>query len=184
MDPYVGELKVFAYDRIPRGWTACEGQLLPVNQNAALYALIGNIYGGNTVNFALPDLRGRVLVGMGASPVSHVPYVIGGNAGKETIALDSSQIPAHNHTVSIKSGLGNNPLVAGNTPAAQPHIGVIANANIETLAVTSAPPANTIVSLNSKTIGTTGGGAGHENRMPYTALQICIAVVGEFPIRG
>lgn len=184
MEPFVGEIRTFAFDRIPNGWLPCEGQVLQIKQYQALYTLIGSFYGPVTsTTFTLPDLRGRVMMGMGASTaIPSQNYNAGNNGGKEGIGLTANQLPPHTHEVSINSGLANKPLQAGNTPAAKPQVPALGNENINAFVTTSAA-AGSLVALNSQTISTTGAGAPHENRMPYTALQECIAIMGIYPTR-
>jgi microcystin-dependent protein len=114
MDPFLGQIQPFAFGITPKGWAACNGQLLPINQNQALFSLLGTTYGGNgQTTFALPDLRGRVSAGQGAGP-GLTPAAIGQQMGTETVTLTSNQMPAHSHSISGSTGAANaeNPLNA------------------------------------------------------------------------
>ena len=181
MEPYVGEIRTFAFNRIPVGFMACEGQLLPVSGNQALYALIGTTYGGTaSVNFKLPDLRGRVMMDMGMNITNTQSYPIGNVGGSETVALTATQVPAHTHSVSTYGNVGNSPLAAGKTFASNPPVAVLTNEDIKSYV--SSPAVGTLVPLHPSSVGVVGGTA-HQNIMPYTGLQVCIAVTGYFPQR-
>lgn len=181
MEPYVGEIRTFAFNRIPVGWMACEGQLLPVSGNQALNALIGTTYGGTAgVNFKLPDLRGRVMMNQGMNITNTQSYPIGNVGGAETVALTATQAPAHTHRVNTYGSIGNSPLAAGKTFASNPPVAVLTNEDIMSYVASPAP--NTLVQLHPSSVGMVGGTA-HQNIMPYTALQVCIAITGYFPQR-
>lgn len=172
MEPFLGQVQIFGFNFAPRGWAFCQGQLLPIAQNTALFALLGTLYGGDgRTTFALPDLRGRVPIGFGQGPgLSNYPLAARG--GVEQVTLIASEIPAHSHTLqaSTEPGTGGVPTDAylASTGARDPEY------------VSTAP--NT--SLGSQSIGAAGGGQAHENRMPYLAMNYCIALVGIFPSRS
>src|SRR5436305_2548610 len=108
-DAYIGEIRMFAGNFAPRGWATCDGQILPIAQNTALFSLLGTQYGGNgQTTFALPDLRGRVPIHYGQGP-GLSPYDIGEAAGTETITLTQNEIPAHSHTLNCVNAKGNKP---------------------------------------------------------------------------
>ena len=181
MEPYIGEIRTFAFNRIPVGWMPCEGQLLQVSGNQALYALIGSTYGGSGgVNFKLPDLRGRVMMDMGMNITNTQVYQIGNVGGTEAVALNAAQAPAHTHSVNTYSNVGNSPLAAGKAFASNPPVAVLTNEDIKSYV--SSPAQGTIVPLHASSVGVVGGTA-HKNIMPYTSLQVCIAVSGMFPSR-
>lgn len=160
MEPFLGEIRLFTMGFTPRGWMACEGQLLPLQQNQALFAVLGTIYGGNgTSNFQLPDLRGRVPVDAGTT------YVQGKPAGEETHTLLTAEMPAHNHVP--------------NAAAAAVSVTSPLNATWGTVSNTYQTGAN--ATLAPAAIGGAGGGQPHPNMQPYLALNFCIAISGIFP---
>lgn len=183
-DNFIGELRVFSFGRIPRGWIPCNGQILQISQYQALFALIQNIYGGNgKTDFALPDLRGRVAVGLGPSPSGTV-YQKGQKGGLETVTLTAAQTPPHTHqivasqsTTTTAQAPANNYIgvATGGTGGIQPF-------NLYAPSPTS-PTDTNWVPLHSSTISSSGGGGAHENRQPILALQICIASQGIWPPR-
>lgn len=172
MDPFIGEIRIFPLDWAPYGWHLCDGSALPVNQNAALYSLIGNAYGGNTASFNLPDLRGRAAVHFGNT------VKVGTAGGTETVTLTANQVPPHTHPVNAVTAN------AKNAGAKAHHIAT---------AVTSATPAqpvslystnaSNLVALNPATVGSTGNGAAHANMQPYLVLGYFIATTGIYPPR-
>ena len=164
-EPFLGEIRVTSFSFAPKGWAICNGQLLPINQNQALFALLGTQYGGNgTVNFALPDLRGR-------TPLhTDTGFVQGQTGGEETHFLTPAEIPPHSHAQgSIAQATGSNP--ANNVLAAKPRRG----SNVY------ASPAN-LVQLAGQ--GSTGGSQSHGNMQPYLTLNFIIALQGIFPSRN
>lgn len=189
-DFYLGELRLFSGlpgQNPPYGWMRCEGQSLNVQTNAALYSLLGIQYGGDgkTV-FNLPDLRGRVVMGSGITKDINgntIRISNGNKDGTETVALTATQVPAHSHTLTaststttvVASPANNYPGVATASPSTQP-------VNIYG-PVPAAGSANW-VGLNASTVGTAGGGQGHENRQPLLAMYWCIAVTGLYPARN
>jgi microcystin-dependent protein len=188
--PYLGQIEAFPYNFVPKNWLACAGQLLPINQYQALFALVGTTYGGNgTTNFQLPDLRGRVALGQGNGG-GLTPRVTGEILGETNHTLLVSELPTHIHTMAAASTAATTSDVATPGPSV-----VLAN---PTYTVTVAPPppdpttaafnlyatgtANT--PLDPTAIGLTGGSQPHPNMMPYLALQFCIAMSGIFPSRN
>ena len=184
-EPFLGEIKVISFNFPPKGWAFCNGQLLPINQNQALFALLGTTYGGNgTTTFGLPDLRGRVPVGWGqGNGLSN--YNLGEKGGEEGHTLILNEMGPHNHslngdTASPATNNTNMPstsVVLGNT------IGTVSgSANAFNLYLyASGTPAGT---LDAHSIGNTGGNLPHPNIMPYLALNFCIALQGIFPSRN
>lgn len=168
MDPFIGEIRLFGFNYAPRGWAMCQGQLLPISPNTALFALLGTQYGGDGRNtFALPDLRGRVPIGVGQGTGTS-PYQQGQTGGQEQVTLQPPQLPPHNHTVAASaSATGKNPSNA--LPAVTPD-----GASYGTTAD---------MSMSSTMVGGGGNGQPHENRQPYLALNWCIALEGIFPPR-
>ncbi len=174
-DQFIGEVRPFACNFAPSGWAFCQGQLLSISQNTALFALLGTFYGGNGITtFALPDLRGRVGLKFGTDPVGNI-YSIGEIAGEETITLIGQQMPVHTHTFSGSSNTG---------IFAKPATG-------SALATSSAGHAYYAASNSSLTtinVGTVsvynGGGQPHGNLQPYQVINWCIALRGIFPSRN
>lgn len=163
-EPFLGEIRLFANGYAPRDWAYCEGQILPINSNQALFSLLGNVYGGDGVtNFALPDLRGRTSVHVSPS----IP--LGTSAGEAAHALTQNEIPQHTHQVSANGTSASTAVPLGNTWAPQ--------------AALYDPPA-TLVQMNAGAIGTAGGSQPHTNMQPYLAVHYCIALQGIFPSRN
>jgi len=181
MDYYIGEIRIFPYSRIPSGWQAYNGQILNIQQNAALYSLVGTYYGGNgTTTFALPDLRSRVAVGLSTTNPTY--NIIGTKGGAETVQLNTAQMPIHTHLVNASSQASTANLAAGNTLASTPSVSTIANENINVYAPSATQPQ---VTLADSTIGLAGVNAPHANIMPYNTLQVCICVTGgSYPSRN
>jgi microcystin-dependent protein len=164
VDPFLGEIRLVAFDFAPKGWAACDGRLLPINQNQALFALLGTQYGGDgKTTFALPDLRGRVPVGAGqGAGLSNYP--IGSTGGDESVKLAVGQLPPHAHPVRASSGAATTKDPAGAFPAKGGAYAAAQNAK-----------------MNTAMLGKSGGGQPHENRQPYVALNYIIALQGIFP---
>jgi microcystin-dependent protein len=164
--PYLGELRVFAHDVQPKGWLRCEGQTLQIQENTALFSLIGTIYGGNgQTTFALPDLRARVPIGHGDQ------FEMGQVGGADSHTLTPAEMAHHQHTL-----YGDNAVAAGNTPSATARLSNDEPGNLY-------GAANNVLAMHPSSIGMTGGSGPHENRQPFLALNICIAVAGQFPPR-
>jgi len=161
---------MFGFNFAPQGWALCNGQVVPISQNTALFALLGTTYGGNgTSNFALPNLQSRVAVHQGAGPgLSECP--IGTDGGSETTTLLKSQLPAHNHLVKVDNGAASSQRPAGH---------VLARSSAEVYAPTSNGS-----TLNAGTVSETGGNKPFNNLQPYLVLNFCIALVGIFPPRS
>jgi microcystin-dependent protein len=184
MDPFIGQICLFGFNYAPVGWMACNGQLLPIAQNSALFALLGTTYGGDgRTTFAVPDLRGRVAVGQGNGP-GLSPVAIGQMAGTSAVTLTINQIPAHQHptTVTINAGADANltNVATGRALASE-------------VRSPSAPPlmytdsANgTILRADAATVttGVIGGSQAHDNMQPYLGLNYCISLQGIFPPRN
>jgi microcystin-dependent protein len=168
---FVGEVRVFAGNFPPSGWAFCNGQLLPISQNTALFSLLGTYYGGDGLStFALPDLRGRVPIHPGQGPgLTH--RTLGETGGTETHVLTMAEMPAHTHTVAASSanGAADSPAgrVMARSPAAVPQYAATANADLSGMAV--AP---------------SGGSQPHNNMQPYLAVTYIIALQGIFPPRS
>jgi microcystin-dependent protein len=167
-EPFVGEIRMFAGNFAPVGWEFCNGQLLPISENIALFTLVGTTYGGDgQTTFALPDLRGRVPMQQGTGPGLST-RVIGTSLGTESVSLTAAQMPTHSHTVNASSG------AASQT---SPQGAVVARSAIDRLY--ASPPATT--NMTATAVGFTGGSQPHENRQPYLGINFIIAIFGIFP---
>jgi microcystin-dependent protein len=171
MDPFLGEIRIFGGNFAPVGWAICDGSLLPIAQNTALFSILGTMYGGNgTTNFALPDLRGRVVVGVGQGQ-GLSPYVQGQMGGTETQTLTVLQMPAHSHSVSATET---------NASSDDPKAAVLAK--LGNLKIYGAGPDGTV--MNSAMIGPTGGGQPISTLQPFLVINYIIALTGVYPSRG
>jgi len=188
-DYFVGEIRAFGFNFAPKGWALCNGASLPIQQNAALYALIGQQFGGSgNVSFNLPDLRSRTPAATAYPVTTRIPTGNqGAAAGTETITLTTANMIAHTHNAVGTTTLGTAPAPAttdnknGFYPA-QPKGSTQMPTPVPIyVQVSGATPANT--ALHPSAIGVTGSGAPHENRQPYIALNFCIALSGIFPSR-
>ena len=168
--PFLGEVMIVAFNFAPRGWALCNGQLLLINQNQALFSLLGTIYGGDgQTTFALPDLRGRIPLHMGqGAGLSN--RIIGEMSGTETVTVITNQLPGHTHNAMGQSGNGNQSSPAGGVWAAS------------SLNEYSNAAANT--TMNAAAIGPAGGNQPHANVMPFQCVNFIIALEGIFPSRN
>lgn len=178
MDPFVGEIRLLPYSYAPNNWALCQGQLIPIQQNTALFSLLGTTYGGDgRTTFALPDLRGRVAVHAGQGPgLSN--YSLGEITGTPTETLSSAEMPMHTHaltgTVKVSSVNGGAISPANGVWGGSPGHDEYAEEQ-----GTSPLAADLITGISAPA----GGGQPHENMMPYLALNYCIALSGVFPQR-
>ena len=171
-DPFVAEIRIFPFNFAPKGWAWCNGQLLPLSQNTALFSLLGTTYGGNgKSNFALPDLEGRAPMHPGQGPGLSL-HDLGETGGSETVTLLESEIPAHSHAVN-----GNNGPANLQSPASDR---VLARATNNSYLDN---PAN-LTAMNPVTLAPAGGDAPHNTLMPYLTYYFNIALQGVFPPRG
>jgi microcystin-dependent protein len=172
-DPFVAEIRIFPFNFAPKGWAWCDGQLLPLSQNTALFSLLGTTYGGNgKSNFALPDLQGRAPMHPGQGPGLSL-HDLGETGGSETVSLLESEIPAHAHTMRA---------------AVDPANAQIPNPSV-TLARSSGGSAYStttsgLVPMALETLAPAGGDQPHNNLQPYLTFYFCIALQGVFPPRG
>lgn len=167
--PFIGEIKMFAGNFAPQGYAFCDGQLLPIAQNTALFSLIGTIYGGDgQTTFALPDLRGRAPIhkGQGAGLSNKQ---IGSRGGSETNTITVAQMPSHNHTVNAVSTNGDSTVPTNNLPA---------NTNFFDNEYSTGA---TDVTMKSTMLGNTGNGQAVNNMQPYTTINYIIALTGMYP---
>ena len=161
-EPFLAEIRLMSFNFAPRGWAACNGQLLPINQNQALFSLLGTTYGGDgRVNFALPDLRGRAPINAGGG------HTLGERGGEQAHTLSLSELPIHAHVIRAS---GNN----GNTQDAANNVLGVVPGRIYT-------DAAHLTAVNSATITNVGGSQAHLNLQPFLALTFCIALQGIFP---
>jgi len=168
--PYLGEVKCFAFNFVPIGWAALNGQILPINQYQALFALLGTQYGGDGVqNFALPDLRGRTIVATGSGP-GLTPRIIGQSGGSETNTLAVANLPPHAHTFA--------PLGSTNDATSVSPAGQVASSKARTTLYTS--PAN-LVNMASGVTSSTGSAVPVNGMQPYLTFTCAIALQGIFP---
>lgn len=171
---YLAEIRIFAGNFAPYGWALCNGQVLPIAQNTALFSLIGTYYGGDGITtFALPNLQSRLPIHQGQGN-GLSPYTIGQNGGTEIVTLTSQQLPQHNHGVNASSGPGTQVLATGNYWAedgASRGGKVYASATDNTL-------------MNAGALGQTGGNQPHTNIQPCLALTFIIALQGIYPARN
>jgi microcystin-dependent protein len=173
-DPFVAEIRIFPFNFAPKGWAWCDGQLLPLSQNTALFSLLGTTYGGNgKSNFALPDLQGRAPMHPGQGPGLSL-HDLGETGGSETVTLLESEIPHHSHVMQGVSDTASTndptnamfakPLGRGNNQYSQTN--------------------TSLVSLADQALAPAGGDAPHNNMQPYLTFYFCIALQGIFPPRG
>jgi microcystin-dependent protein len=160
--PYMSEIRAFSFNFAPKGWAQCNGQLLPINQNQALFALLGTTYGGNgQTNFALPNLQGRVPIHFdGANS-------LGGQQGASNVALNIQQLPTHVHPLQASSN--------SNATTADPTNAFFAPVN------GGYGPPSSLTTLSPQSVTSIGGSQAHTNLMPYGVLNYCIALQGVFP---
>jgi microcystin-dependent protein len=168
-DPFVAEIRIFPFNFAPRGWAWCDGQLLPLSQNTALFSLLGTTYGGNgQSNFALPDLQGRAPMHPGQGPGLSL-HDLGETGGSETVSLLESEIPAHSHGL-----FGVNDSGLQTSPASS----MVARASIYQSSLS--PQVNMALAM----LAPAGGDQPHNNMQPYLTFYFCIALQGVYPPRG
>ena len=169
MDPFLGEIKIVGFGFAPRGWALCNGQLLPINQNQALFSILGTTYGGDgRVTFALPNLQGRAPVHPGQA------VALGQLGGEETHTLGGGELATHQHAFQASADFANAATPGNAAPAAKPRGGV----NIY------APAGSPVTALDPQAIATAGGSQPHQNMQPFMALNFIIALQGIFPSRN
>lgn len=172
-EPFIAQISIFGGNFAPRGWALCNGQILAISQNTALFALLGTNYGGDgRTNFALPNLQDRTPMGTGQGP-GLTDRFIGEQDGRSTVSLLQTEIPGHTHSVGCDSA-------AGTLPDAGGHVwGAVAGRGRPPLYAASG---NT--SMSPQAIGTAGLGLPHNNRSPFLGLTFIIAMIGIFPSRN
>ena len=160
-EPFLSEIRIFSFVFAPKRWALCNGQLLPINQNQALFSLLGTTFGGNgQTNFALPDNRGRVPIHVGNG------HTLGEKAGSQAVTLSIVQLPTHTHVANANSGNATTPIAAGNLLGAANNLYA---------------PATNLTSLSPTMVPNVGGSQPHQNMQPFLVLSFCIALQGIFP---
>ena len=165
-EPFLSEIRIMSFNFAPKGWATCDGQLLPINQNQALFSLLGTTYGGNgQTNFALPNLRGRASLHTGNG------HTLGESAGSSSVTLTQQQMPQHIHMLAVSNTATGGTIVAtGN---------VLGNAGSQVYGAAQA-----LQAMNPGCVGSVGGSQPHNNMMPFLVLNFCIALQGIFPSRN
>jgi microcystin-dependent protein len=176
--PFVAQITMFGFNFAPKGWAFCEGQLLPISQNTALFSLLGTNYGGDGKStFGLPNLEGLAVVNSGSGP-GLSQYFLGETSGSETVTLLTTEMPSHNHTLMATSAPGTVKSSSGNQLAKAFGGGKAASYTGNYLS-TNAPQ----TALSSAALTTAGSNFPHNNMQPYLTLNFCIAMQGIFPAR-
>ena len=172
MDPFVAEIRIFPFNFAPRGWAFCDGQILPLSQNTALFSLLGTTYGGNgQSDFALPNMQGNAPMHPGQGPGLSL-HDLGETGGSETVTLLESEIPGHNHSIGAQNvPLGGTASPAGNTFNRPASGNLYDNTNAQ------------LVPLADQALAPAGGDQPHNNMQPYLTLNFCIALQGVYPPR-
>lgn len=161
-EPFLSEIRMMSFVFAPRGWALCNGQLLPINQNQGLFSLLGTTFGGDgRVNFALPDLRGRVPIHVGSG------HTLGERGGEQAHTLSIAELPTHTHVLQGTTNTGNTPIPTNNILADSPSQLYTAPANLTSLSPTA--------------VANTGGSQAHLNMQPFLTISFCIALQGIFP---
>lgn len=163
--PFLAEIRIMSFNFAPQGWAQCNGQTLPINQNQALFSLLGTTYGGNgQTTFQLPNLRGRIPIHMGSG------HTQGEAAGSSAVTVNIQQLPQHQHPMQATNAGATLAAASGNLLASVSSNAYITPTNLTTLQPTS--------------VSNVGGSQPHENRQPFSVLNLCIALVGIFPSRN
>jgi microcystin-dependent protein len=174
MDPFVAEIRIFPFNFAPRGWAFCDGQILPLSQNTALFSLLGTTYGGDgKSNFALPDMQGNAPMHPGQGPGLSL-HDLGETGGSDTVTLLESEIPAHSHTLQSEITDAADNHAPSSAKAMGPSAGGMAYQSNTT---------QNLVSLADNSLAPAGGDQPHNNLMPYLTLNFCIALQGVYPPR-
>jgi len=172
MDPFVAEIRIFPFNFAPKGWAFCDGQILPLSQNTALFSLLGTTYGGDgKSNFALPDMQGNAPMHPGQGPGLSL-HDLGETGGSDTVSLLESEIPSHSHQLVGNAFPATLPTPSPNVDIAHPQGG---NVMINVL--------TGLVNMSDNTVAPAGGDQPHNNMQPYLTLNFCIALQGVYPPR-
>jgi microcystin-dependent protein len=174
VNPFVAEIRIFPFNFAPKGWAVCNGQLMPISQNTALFSLLGTTYGGDGKStFALPNLQGSAPMQPGQGPGLSL-YDLGQEGGAASVSLLQSEMPAHSHNVMADAA------DSGNVQEPSPQV-VLARSNPF---IYKAPPVTDAASMAFQAISPSGGGLPHNNMQPYLTFTFCIALQGVFPPRS
>jgi microcystin-dependent protein len=179
-DTFMGELRIMSFQQAPVGWAQCNGQLLPINQNQALFSLLGTTYGGNgSTNFALPDLRGRVAMNKTVNSNAHTQGEI---AGEQAHTVSLSELPTHNHNLQARAATADQN-VGGITPSPTQSLaqGIVSLPNNQTTGANLFATGSPAGTMGAASVSSVGGGQPHDNMQPYLTLNFCIALQGAFP---
>jgi microcystin-dependent protein len=180
LTPYLGEIVMYSFNFAPKGWAQCNGQLLPINQNQALFSILGTTYGGDgRVNFALPDLRGRVAMYSGNG------HTLGERSGQEFHTVTMSEMPQHIHVLQANTtapGAAAAASVPANTKVLAPATASLQGGQSANVSLYG-PPSN-LTPMAPAAVTNIGGSQPHENRQPYGVVNFCIALQGVFPSRN
>lgn len=184
-DAYIGEIRAFAGQYAPQNWALCNGSTIPINGNEALYSLIGTTYGGDgRTTFGLPDLRGRLAIGMGQG-TGLTNRVIGSSGGTETVTVTEAQLPAHNHTMTVSTVTTNPESI--NAPSSQTFLGAVgfSGTGVSSAVGYVAQSATGVEAspMNLATLSSFGNNAAHANMMPSAVISYIICLVGLYPVK-
>ncbi|UOQ96783.1 tail fiber protein [Hymenobacter sp. 5317J-9] len=180
MDPFLGEIRLMPYSYAPKGWLLCQGQIMSIASNTALFALLGTTFGGDGKStFGIPDLRGRTYVGVGQGP-GLSSYVAGQATGTESVTLQLNQMPAHVHSLA-PAAMPAGTAGADLTAVSNDYYAPVPNGQPNQYSLDGGP--NMAADVLSGTAEAAGGSQGHENRMPFLVMNYCIATQGLFPSR-
>jgi microcystin-dependent protein len=172
MDPFVAEIRIFGFNFAPRGWAFCQGQILPISQNTALFSLLGTTYGGNGQStFAIPNLQARAPMHPDSGP-GLSPRVLGETGGVESVRLLDAEVPLHTHTLSTFNDVGESSVPDASQSLARSTGGNLYGA-----------PAS-LAAMSPQALSTVGASQPHNNMQPYLAVNFCIALQGVFPQRS
>jgi microcystin-dependent protein len=175
-DPFVAEIRIFGFNFAPKGWAFCNGQLLPISQNTALFSLLGTFYGGDGKStFALPGLQGSAALGAGQSPGGS-DYVLGQIGGAENVTLLQSEMPMHTHTLGAFQTVAGDQF--GPNPNGQSLLAQSKNGNVYSATISN------FVQMAPQALPPAGGSLPHSNMQSSLVLNFCIAMQGVFPARG
>src|ERR1044072_5997933 len=167
-EPFIDEIRIMSFNFAPKGWALCNGKLLPINQNQPLFSLLGTTFGGDgRVNFALPDLRGRVPIHVGSG------HTLGEKGGEQAHTLSIAELPTHTHVMSASSQTAN----ASPPSPTQPNPNILANSN--PAQAYNSP--TSLIAMNPASVTIVGGSQAHLNMEPFLTLNFCIALQGIFP---
>lgn len=179
-DQFIGEIRIFAGNYAPEYWALCDGSVLPIQGNEALFSLLGTTYGGNgSTTFGLPDLRGRLPVSQGTPAYSTTNYVLGVKAGAEIVTLTEAQVPAHNHAFQALSTPGTTGTAKNNLLAQS--VNGAGGTNQDAFYLQATAPVKTAYALNQNSVLPSGGSQPHANIMPCQGVNFIIALQGIYP---